>query len=79
VTRLYLSKTGKLDAGDVELGSRSIGELPAFTSSAGTTLVSIPPATALGSYNILAVADAAGVVPEIDETNNIRKRKIVIQ
>jgi choice-of-anchor B domain-containing protein len=79
VTRFYLSKNGKLGPGDVELGSRNINGLAGFASSAGSTPVVIPSTTTVGSYNILAVADGDSAAAEISETNNLRRRKVVVQ
>ncbi len=77
-TSFYLSTNSTYDGSDILLGSRSVGALPSKTSSQGTTSVTIPAGTALGSYYIIAVADSGGVVAEISETNNTRSRSITI-
>lgn len=69
-TRLYLSANGWIDASDVLLGSRAVGPLAPVTSSAGSTVVTIPPATTSGLYYVLVQADGDGVVSETQETNN---------
>lgn len=79
MTRFYLSQNGRVDAADIELGSRSISALPGLQSSAGSTTAQIPRGTSAGSYNILAVADADGAAGEVNEGNNLRKRAITVQ
>ncbi len=72
-TRYYLSVDGQIGAGDKLLtGSRSIPLLAAGTSSTGSVSVTVPAATPLGSYQLLACADDLHVVGEVSETNNCR-------
>jgi subtilase family serine protease len=61
-----------LDAADLLLGSRSLGLLTSGSSDAGSTTVTIPADTPAGLYYVLAKADAAGIVPETQETNNTK-------
>ncbi len=78
-TRFYLSKDFSVDASDVVLdGSRSVAALSANESSTGSTALTIPAATATGTYVIVAKADADGVVPETNEINNTRGATIQI-
>lgn len=71
--RYYLSLDGVKNNGDLLLsGSRSVFSLAAGASSTGTTTVTIPSGTALGTYVLLACADDTKVVAESDETNNCR-------
>jgi subtilase family serine protease len=72
VTSFYLSSNVLLDAADLLLGSRSLGLLTAGGSDAGSTTVTIPANTPAGLYYVLAKADAAGIVPETQETNNTK-------
>ena len=70
-TSFYLSMDRKPDAGDLLLGSR-IPNIPALApkeSNTGSTSLTIPLATALGRYFLIAVADAAGGVDETKEKN----------
>jgi trimeric autotransporter adhesin len=69
-TRFYLSRNTQLDATDVLLGSRTVPALAAGASSAGTTAVVIPAATAPGTYIVIAVADGPGGIVEAVENNN---------
>lgn len=69
-TNFYLSTNTTYGAGDVFLGSRSIGPLNPGATSAGQTPVTIPAGTAVGSYYILAVADGGVAVAETSEANN---------
>jgi len=71
-TGFYLSTNGTVDAADVLLGSRSIGELPAGATSSATTVLQIPANIAAGSYFVLGVADWNSAVAETLETNNSR-------
>jgi subtilase family serine protease len=71
-TSYYLSADVTLSAGDVLLGSRSVGALAGNGGSqSGSATVTIPAGTAPGSYYVLAVADGPNVVPETSETNNV--------
>lgn len=79
VTRFYLSADGSLGAGDVLMdGSRAVPDLPPGASSAGSTSVIIPPGSAVGTFYIVAKADADDTVSETQETNNTRFRSISI-
>jgi len=81
-TRFYLSADVLFDGGDVPLDplvlGRAVPALAAKAKSAGTTMVTIPLATAPGVYFVLAVADGDVAVTETNETNNLRSRKITI-
>ena len=68
-TRFFLSTDSKFDAGDLSLGSRAIAPLAPKQSDAGSTTVTIPLATALGKYFLIAVADADSGVSETKEKN----------
>jgi len=70
-TRLYFSTDWAFDAGDTFLGSRPVPALAGGASSSGTTSVTIPAGTAVGTYYIIARADADAAVTETSETNNI--------
>jgi subtilase family serine protease len=72
VTRFYLSINAAVDAGDVLLGSRSIGPLAAAASSVSSSSLTIPATTPGGVYYILAAADANAQVVETTEQNNTR-------
>jgi uncharacterized delta-60 repeat protein len=73
-TRFFLSTNTTLDAADVVIGSRTVPALASGASSAGATPVTIPAATATGTYYILAKADGANVLAEKNETNNVSAR-----
>jgi subtilase family serine protease len=66
----YLSRDTVLDAADVRLGDRPVPPLGPGTSSVVSTTLTIPVATAAGSYHVIAVADPDGAVAESDEANN---------
>jgi subtilisin family serine protease len=70
-TRYYLSLDGVKSAGDTLLtGSRGIPALAAGASHSGTVTVTIPTATPLNAYFLLACADDLSVVAESNEGNN---------
>ena len=71
-TGFYLSANTTLDAADQWVGDLAVSSLgPGITAQASTTL-HIPPATATGSYRILAKADWDDTITESSEINNIR-------
>lgn len=78
-TRFYLSRDTTRSVDDVPLGSRVVPALAGGTSNSGSTSITIPAATVPGSYNLIAVADADGVVTEAVETNNARVRAIEVK
>ncbi len=79
-TRYYLSTNTVRDAGDVLLaGARAVPSLVAGATSSGTVTVTIPTATAVGSYFLLACADDTAQVPETNETNNCLASVATIQ
>jgi subtilase family serine protease len=72
-TRYYLSLDAVKSAGDTLLGgSRTVPALAAGASHSGTVTVTIPAATPLNTYVLLACADAPNTVVETDETNNCK-------
>jgi hypothetical protein len=77
-TRLYLSANAVWEATDVVLGSRAIGALAAGAASSSTTAVTIPAATGVGAWYVLARADSSAAVAESDESNNVRAIAIQI-
>jgi subtilase family serine protease len=72
VTAFYLSTNGTLDAADLPLGTRDVPALAPNASSPAATPLTIPPDTAVGSYFIIAKADAGNALVETLETNNVR-------
>ena len=70
-TRYYLSQDQQQSSAEVLLsGNRSVPSLTAGTTSMARVNVTIPTATPLGTYYLLACADDLGAVAELDETNN---------
>jgi subtilisin family serine protease len=71
ITRYYLSTTvSNSPAGVLLSGSRAVPALAAEGSSAGTATVTISPYVPVGSYYVLACADANNYVAETNENNN---------
>jgi hypothetical protein len=72
-TRYSLSLDAVKSVGDTLLtGSRSVLTLAAGASATGTITVTVPQATAPGTYFLLACADHANVVVETNEANNCK-------
>ncbi|HEU4369130.1 MAG TPA: S8 family serine peptidase, partial [Methylomirabilota bacterium] len=69
---VYLSTDATFDGGDVAIGTRVVNTLAPGATSLGTVMVTILPSQAQGAYFLLVRADAGGVVPEADETNNVK-------
>jgi subtilase family serine protease len=72
VTAFYLSTNTGVDAADTLLGSRVVNSVAANAGHAASTSVTIPPATPVGIYYVLAVADHQAQVTEAHENNNVR-------
>ena len=77
-TSYYLSVDATLDAGDMLLGSRAVPALAGGASDTGSVTVTIPAATATGTYTVFARVDSGGVVPETYENNNTTSRSLRI-
>jgi hypothetical protein len=76
--RFYLSLNTTLDASDIPLdATRALPSLGFNATSAGSTIVAIPPGLS-GSYYLLVVADGTGVVIESNEANNVGYRTLTI-
>ena len=69
-TTYYLSANAVLDSGDLVLASRAVPALGAGVSDTGSVTLTIPAATATGTYYVFAKADAGDVVSETSEFNN---------
>jgi hypothetical protein len=71
VTRFYLSLDRLRNTGDrILTGSRSVGALAPNAASTGTTTLTIPAATPVGTYVLLACADDTSTNIESNESNN---------
>jgi subtilase family serine protease/photosystem II stability/assembly factor-like uncharacterized protein len=69
----YLSVDAVKDSGDVALnGVRAPGALSPGATSTGAILVIVPSSTTPGVYSLLACAAEAGIMAELDVTNNCR-------
>jgi subtilisin family serine protease/subtilase family serine protease len=77
-TRYFLSSDTALDTADQEIAARSVPALAPGASSAGSVVAVIPPQTLPGTWHLMALADAAGAVPETDEANNLAGRSLKI-
>jgi subtilase family serine protease len=79
VTRFYLSANFSLDAADTVLeGFRSVPALGPGASSTGTTSVTLPQSLGVGTYYIIAKADADEAVAETFENNNTAARAVMV-
>ncbi len=77
-TAFHLSANSTFGSGDVLIGSRPVPPLGGGGTSSASTPLTIPAATVPGTYYVLGVADAAGVVAESRENNNTAARTIAI-
>src|SRR5262249_34202038 len=68
-TRYYLS-VDKLTKGTRLTGTRSVGALNNAQTSSGQVVVTIPSTTPAGTYFLLACANDANPIKELDTTNN---------
>jgi len=71
-TRYFLSLDQVRSRFDPAVANRSVPELAISATSAGGVSATIPANIALGTYYLLACADALGAVTELVETNNCR-------
>lgn len=72
-TNVYLSTDASITTGDLLLGSLSIaGPHNSGTVKTATLNVTIPASLAEGTYVLGAIADAAGQIAELNETNNAK-------
>jgi subtilase family serine protease len=78
LTRFYLSADAVFHASDIALGERAVPALGAGAGQSGSTSLTIPAATAGGTWYLVAVADAGGEVVETAENNNWLARAIQI-
>src|SRR5439155_6628108 len=79
-TRYYLSLEAAKDGADRLLsGTRGVPTLAASATSSGSRTVTIPSATPLGTYFLLACADDLSQRAERNETNNCRASATTIQ
>jgi subtilase family serine protease len=72
-TSFYFSVNATLDASDTLLASRIVPPLDGGATSAASVQVTIPAATATGTYYVFANADANHEIAETVETNNWRR------
>lgn len=71
-TEFYLSTNLTRDPSDVLIGSRAVRSLAAGAINSGSSVLTIPAATAPGTYFIIAAADGPNAIVESSETNNTR-------
>jgi hypothetical protein len=76
--KYYLSTDNTYATGDVLLATDAVATLAAAATLAVSELVTIPAATAPGTYYILFFADADLQVTELNETNNVGSIQISV-
>jgi subtilase family serine protease len=77
-TLIYGSTDSVLGSSDVLLGARSVAGLAAGATSSGSTTVTVPEGTPIGTWFIIVKADGDSSVEETYETNNLLNRSIAI-
>jgi subtilase family serine protease len=79
-SRFYLSADTARDAADTLLtGARAMGNLAVGATSTGTINVTVPAASAPGTFYLLACADDTSQVIESNETNNCLASSLTTQ
>jgi subtilase family serine protease len=78
VMRFYWSTNATVDAGDTVLGSRNVPALEPTGAAAGQTTVTVPSPLTMGTYYVIAEADATKVVSETQEGNNTVARAVTV-
>lgn len=76
--KYYLSTDNTFGTGDVLLATDAVASLAASASANVSEVVTIPAATAPGTYYILFFADADGQVAEVNENNNVGSVQISV-
>ena len=77
IVRFYLSTDATITTADRLIGSRPVSALAAGASSTVPISVTVSLSMAPGTYYIGAIADASGVQPEANETNNTNSPSVV--
>jgi serine protease AprX len=73
ITRFYWSVNSTLDATDTLLGMRALDELSPGAVNAATLPLTVPASASTGSYYLFASVDDNHELPEMSETNNLKK------
>ncbi len=76
-TRYFLSVDGQIGAGDLPLLTRAVPPLAIGATSSATTVLTVSADTVVGTYYIIAKADADDAMSESSESNN--QRSIVVR
>lgn len=76
--RFYWSTNSTLDTGDPLLGSQDIAALAPDGTASGQSTLTIPSGLGMGTYYVIAEADAMKAIPELWETNNTAARAVQI-
>ena len=77
LTQFYLSANTTWEVSDILLGSRAVPALAADGTNVASTSLTIPSSTAVGSWYVLAKADANAEVAESFETNNVKASAVM--
>lgn len=79
MTAFYLSSTAERGPDAILLGQRPVSVLGPGGGSAGATTVEIPVGVAPGRYYVVVVTDADATVPEANEGNNSRAKRVRVR
>jgi subtilase family serine protease len=77
VTGFYLSKNTLIDSTDISLGTRNVGSLAPGATDAVASTFTVPSNAAVGTYYLMAKADANLTVGESNENNNVKTGSII--
>src|SRR5207247_6827702 len=78
MTFVYFSRDSILDSGDTLIGNRPVGVLGGGSSSAGSTVVTIPADTTPGTYYLIVLADGGQAVADSSEANSTMPSSIAV-
>ena len=78
VNYFYLSSDASLTTSDTLLGNRAVGALAPGGVNVGSTTLTIPAGTAVGTYYLFAKADGPNALMETLESNNVASRSVSV-
>jgi hypothetical protein len=84
VVKAYLSINTELDGSDLELASFTVTNSLAvnatysYPGSGQSNKILVPSSTAVGSYQIILSADPGNLIPEKNETNNVKSIALAV-
>src|SRR5206468_3952896 len=78
-TRFFLSTDRVFGSGDIPIGQRTVPNLPPGRGDRALTAITIPTSVSLGTYYVVACADAPGNIFESNESDNCMASGATVQ